>query len=88
MSAPLPPLHALTIVHQGSLLRPAPRARAAQPVPALARLWAWLMAPIDHGTPGDEGELGEQGLQPRSRAQLLARLRRQELARLPDSPRC
>jgi hypothetical protein len=67
MSAPLPPLHALSIVHPTPRLRPAPRLRASPGVPLLVRLWTWLMAPIDHhGQPG-------------ARAQLLAQLRRQEL---------
>jgi hypothetical protein len=68
MSAPLPPLHALAIVHPSPRIRPARRVRPAPPFPALARLWAWLMEPIDHG-------------QPTSRAQLLERVRRQECAR-------
>jgi hypothetical protein len=63
MSAPLPPLHALTIVHPTSRLRPAQRVRLARPVAPLARLWSWLMEPIAHDD------------QPSTRAQLLKRMR-------------
>jgi hypothetical protein len=70
MSAPLPPLHALSIVTSTPRLRPAHRVRGAPTFPVLARLWTWLMEPLDHGG------------QPTSRAQLRERLRRQESARL------
>jgi hypothetical protein len=61
MSAPLPPLHALAIVHPSPRIRPARRVRLAPSFPTLARLWAWLMEPLDHGD------------RPTSRAQLRAR---------------
>lgn len=67
MSAPLPPLHALSIVHPTPRLHPAQRLRTTPSIPLIVRLWAWLMAPIDH-----------QG-QPHARAQLRARTRRQDL---------
>jgi len=75
MSAPLPPLHALAIVHTSPRIRPAHRVRPASSFPLLARLWTWLMAPIDHGD------------QPTMRMQLRERERRQEHARLPECAR-
>jgi hypothetical protein len=44
MSAPLPPLHALSIVRRTH--RPSVEITTG-PTP-LTRLWAWLMEPMDH----------------------------------------
>jgi hypothetical protein len=44
MSAPLPAFHTLAIVH---LTSPPARVRAPRTNP-FARLWTWLMEPLDH----------------------------------------
>lgn len=57
MSAPLPPFHALALVHPVPRMRAPTRVRACAPRAALARLWTWLMAPLDHGQQGTRAEL-------------------------------